>query len=890
MLVKSNSTEYKSKIIKIGCIVLLSAAFFILFYTGVAIAQQDDIFGTSYADAIGLSKNDPRIIIARIIQVALGFMGIIAVGLILYAGFLYMTSQGDEQKIEKAKNIIKNAVIGIIIIASAFAIVSFILNNYNKQIYVGPDGGGNGKGIENGIGALGAGIIKSVYPEPGQREVPRGTVIIVTFRERMDASTICQNTSGGYCSPNSPILENNIRIFKTKDGDADATNVTDVIASSTDNETFVFIPTNALGSPVEYLWYSVNLAAGIHKANGNPAFGSYQQGFTWQFEVSDKLDLTPPQVLSGGVIPAPDNAADTIGALTGAVQASASIEVNGQPIAYRAASTTPPDPQGTSPQAKISGVYNCTDPGTVNVSISSGIVNAATGPDGITRGDSITDDEASIGCGLKLTPVNATDHFGDGNNWIFTVTPEARADTINIGSTQYRFVSASPSTYEIISSTNSNTTASNIAAKLNNNPLVTANINTTNPDMIDLESRIASADGNNIILTSSNNARLTITPFAGGMDREISTTVNGRRDKARNSVIQVNFNETMMPMYLSGSSTQVSGTIRVVNNVGISGDTQPCAQDSDCASYRCGTAIPRRCIGNELHGKFLISNQYRTVEFLSDTPCGVNACGQTIYCLPADSNLKVEIFASSLATCANSTDCSRKAPFITCTNFNGSMVCQDAQSHNYPKSDSSLIGAMDASLNSLDGNRNGYAVGPVSFYNENNTSSSTGDSYRWSFFINQLLDLSSPKISSTTAAHLGQGASLDNPVLIGFNKVMMSGTLTSGSIKVDYHNSSYIHKYINIWSLQNQPIGYWISKINQDNTPPDGEPDQTEALINHTVFSDVSQYRSQAGSGIKDIYQNCYRPSEGPACAGTVNDASPSCCLGIPTAGGVCPN
>lgn len=65
--------------------------------------------------------------IGSIIQTFLGLLGTVFVILMIYAGFLYMTAQGNEDQIEKSKNIIKNSVIGIVIIFLAYAITSFVL-------------------------------------------------------------------------------------------------------------------------------------------------------------------------------------------------------------------------------------------------------------------------------------------------------------------------------------------------------------------------------------------------------------------------------------------------------------------------------------------------------------------------------------------------------------------------------------------------------------------------------------------------------------------------------------------------------------------------------------------------------------------------------------------
>lgn len=56
------------------------------------------------------------------------FLGIIFFGMMLYGGFLWMTSQGNEEQTTKAKNIIKNASIGLIIAVSAWAITLLIKN------------------------------------------------------------------------------------------------------------------------------------------------------------------------------------------------------------------------------------------------------------------------------------------------------------------------------------------------------------------------------------------------------------------------------------------------------------------------------------------------------------------------------------------------------------------------------------------------------------------------------------------------------------------------------------------------------------------------------------------------------------------------------------------
>jgi len=76
----------------------------------------------------GLPNTDIRVIAANIIRVALGLLGVIVLCLALYGGYTWMTAGGNEEKISEAKKILRNALVGLIIILSAYAIVSFVIS------------------------------------------------------------------------------------------------------------------------------------------------------------------------------------------------------------------------------------------------------------------------------------------------------------------------------------------------------------------------------------------------------------------------------------------------------------------------------------------------------------------------------------------------------------------------------------------------------------------------------------------------------------------------------------------------------------------------------------------------------------------------------------------
>ena len=66
-------------------------------------------------------------------------MGVIFIILIILAGYNWMTAGGEEEKVNKAKQMIYRAIIGLIIIMSAYAITYFVFTN----LPAGTGGGGS---------------------------------------------------------------------------------------------------------------------------------------------------------------------------------------------------------------------------------------------------------------------------------------------------------------------------------------------------------------------------------------------------------------------------------------------------------------------------------------------------------------------------------------------------------------------------------------------------------------------------------------------------------------------------------------------------------------------------------------------------------------------------
>ena len=75
----------------------------------------------------GRGVKDPRVLAGSVIQIVLGFLGIIAVLIVLYGGFKWMTAAGNEENVSQAKKILGAGVIGLVIVLMAFALANFVV-------------------------------------------------------------------------------------------------------------------------------------------------------------------------------------------------------------------------------------------------------------------------------------------------------------------------------------------------------------------------------------------------------------------------------------------------------------------------------------------------------------------------------------------------------------------------------------------------------------------------------------------------------------------------------------------------------------------------------------------------------------------------------------------
>lgn len=128
--------------ISLGVVTLLTTSIYAQDCTNATDAKSAIQCGSSNTSGVPTSSN-PETALQRVINDSINILsivvGIVAVILIIFAGFRFITSSGDPSKVASAKNALVYALIGLAIVALAQFAVKFVLN----QIINPSSGGGN---------------------------------------------------------------------------------------------------------------------------------------------------------------------------------------------------------------------------------------------------------------------------------------------------------------------------------------------------------------------------------------------------------------------------------------------------------------------------------------------------------------------------------------------------------------------------------------------------------------------------------------------------------------------------------------------------------------------------------------------------------------------------
>lgn len=95
--------------------------------SGLALQDLDKAAGIGTNVNTGLINKEPSSIVGTIINALLGLLGTIFTILIILGGFRWMTSGGNQQKVQEARELLKNAIIGLLAVAISYGAVRLVL-------------------------------------------------------------------------------------------------------------------------------------------------------------------------------------------------------------------------------------------------------------------------------------------------------------------------------------------------------------------------------------------------------------------------------------------------------------------------------------------------------------------------------------------------------------------------------------------------------------------------------------------------------------------------------------------------------------------------------------------------------------------------------------------
>lgn len=119
--------KFFQKLLIVGCFLLLPASAF-----AQLITSSDTGLGSTAQTGYGLTSSTititlPQFVGTYVIKPILALTGTILFALMTYAGFLWTTAQGDGKKVQKAKDILVECVVGTVILVGAYALSNFII-------------------------------------------------------------------------------------------------------------------------------------------------------------------------------------------------------------------------------------------------------------------------------------------------------------------------------------------------------------------------------------------------------------------------------------------------------------------------------------------------------------------------------------------------------------------------------------------------------------------------------------------------------------------------------------------------------------------------------------------------------------------------------------------
>jgi len=113
---------------------LLSASIVLLFilllspvFVKADLVLNDNL--SQFQTGAGIGQAKIGTVVGKVTKAVLSILGLVALIIFIFAGFQWMTSGGNKEKIQGAQKLMSSAVIGLVIIILAYAIVIFVVDS-----------------------------------------------------------------------------------------------------------------------------------------------------------------------------------------------------------------------------------------------------------------------------------------------------------------------------------------------------------------------------------------------------------------------------------------------------------------------------------------------------------------------------------------------------------------------------------------------------------------------------------------------------------------------------------------------------------------------------------------------------------------------------------------
>lgn len=118
---------------KTRCIEVIFAIIVLVVAIQVQAIEIPGLERTAQTAGIARTPQSPEMAVTQIVQWVLSFVGVIFLVLMIWGGFKWMTAAGNKENISQAEKIVVSAVVGLIIVLSAYMLTTYLGTTFGAR-------------------------------------------------------------------------------------------------------------------------------------------------------------------------------------------------------------------------------------------------------------------------------------------------------------------------------------------------------------------------------------------------------------------------------------------------------------------------------------------------------------------------------------------------------------------------------------------------------------------------------------------------------------------------------------------------------------------------------------------------------------------------------------